>query len=204
MGLQGCVRRGSLLVVGGVLIGVAVADARSPVRRWDLGRGFTAIVTTSHRVPNGFRARRTLEIKRDGVVVRRFSSVNDGLGVQVSSVPVGGVRELLMLDYQDGTGACGTYRLYAGPALRVAWGRGACADTAVARLNGDALIVWSAVLDTKTPWSGSSPHCCWRVWRRTELRWNGRSMRRDRMSLGPAPPPKYRDRLLPGALPPAP
>jgi hypothetical protein len=206
MGLR--VLGGGLLAIfafaGGSAWTVSSAQSQSDGRQWDLGRGFTAVATTENRVRGGMTARRTLEIRHDGELLRRFTSNDEGLGVQVGAVRFRGVRELLALDYQDGTGACGTYRLYGGPRLREIWVRSACADTRVARLRGDVLIVWSAVLRTKTRASGGSPHCCWRVWRHRAMQWNGREMRVVRSGFGSAPAPSYRERLLPGALPPAP
>jgi hypothetical protein len=199
--------RRAFLVICAAAAGAACAvasPANESVRRWDLGRGFTAVATTKDRAPGGDLARRALEIRHSGVLVRRFASQDEGLGVQVGDTPVAGVRELLVLDYQDGSGACGTYRMYGGPSLREVWVRAACADTRLARLHADALDVWSAVLTSKTHASGSSPHCCWRVWGHEVLRWNGRKMRVVRRELGSAPAPSYQERLLPGALPPAP
>jgi hypothetical protein len=170
-------------------------------RSWDLGRGFRAVASEGRRVAGGPIARRTLEIRRGGELLQQFRSTDAGLGVQVADVTGDGIRDVLALDYQDGSGGCGIYRLYGGPRFRELWVRFECADIGVVRLQARALVLWAAVLSSKTRASGGSPHCCWRTWRRTQWRWRGGHLQRARSWLGPPPPPSYQVRLLPGTFP---
>jgi hypothetical protein len=169
--------------------------------RWDLGHGFTAVVLEKERVVGGFTARRSVEIRRRGRLLQRFSSRDEGLGVQVADLTGDGVRDVLTLDYQGGTGVCGTYRLYGGRRFRELWVRAECADIGIVKLAGGALVLWNAVLASKTRDSNGSPHCCWRTWRRTVWRWDGGRLRVGQSSLAPPPSASYRGRVLPGTFP---
>jgi hypothetical protein len=185
-----------------IALAVLLAVGHVSGRSWDLGRGFGAVAFEGQRVAGGPIARRTLEIRRGRRLLQRFSSTDEGLGIQVADITGDGVRDVLALNYGDGSGACGVYRLYGGPRLRELWIRFECADSGVVRLQARALVLWAAVLSSKTRASGGSPHCCWRIWRRTEWRWQGGHLRRWRTWLGPPPPPGYQVRLLPGTFPP--
>jgi hypothetical protein len=169
---------------------------------WDLGSGFTAVASAKNHIAGEVRVRRTLEIRRHGLLLRRLSSTNEGLGVQVADITGDGVRDVLTFDYQGGTGVCGTYRLYGGLRFRELWVRAACADSGFVKLANRTLVLSKAVLASKTRASNGSPHCCWRTWRRTTWRWDGNRLRLARSWLGPPPPPSYQERVLPGTFSP--
>ena len=183
-----------------LLFAAALAAPASGERLWHLGHDFDAVAFEHDRAPGGFTARRTLEIRRRGRLVLRFRAVDEGLGVQVADVTRDGTRDVLVLSYQDGTGACGSYRLYAGPQFREVWIRSMCADTGIARLSHGTLIASTAILSSKTRASGGSPHCCWARWRRTTWVWTNGRLRRRASAVAPAPPARYTSRLLPGTF----
>jgi hypothetical protein len=178
-----------------------VVPQQAPSRReLPLGHGFTAVAFTRNRVPGGAVAIRTLEIRRGGKLLKRFRSrYDEGLGIQAVDITGDGVHDLLVLNYRDGSGACGTYRLYAGPEFRELWVRSECADTGVVRIVHGDLIAWTAVLTSKTASSGTYPHCCWRIWRKTSWRWAEGRLRIAATRLT-QPPTSWQERLLPGAL----
>ncbi|HEY3922665.1 MAG TPA: hypothetical protein VGL76_11215 [Gaiellaceae bacterium] len=171
-----------------------------PQREWRLGGGFTAVAFTRDEFAGGFVATRTLEIRRSGKALVRFSSRDEGLGVQAADVTGDGVRDLLVLNYQDGSAACGGYRLYGGPDFHELWVRHECADTGVVRILHGDLIAWTAVLSSKTAASGTYPHCCWRSWRQTTWQWQDGRLRATSNKPAHQPLPSYQDRLLPGTL----
>jgi hypothetical protein len=171
-------------------------------RRWSLGGGFTATVYAPERGPYFPAVKRTLLIQRGGHVVRRFSRENEGLGVQVAEVTGDQVKDVLVLDYWDGSAACGEYTLFAGPRLEAVWHRRDCADWGITRLSHGALITWRAVWSSQTKATRGGIHCCWSIWRRTRWQWRAGRLVRGRSTLGPPPPSAWRVNLLPGTSPP--
>jgi hypothetical protein len=115
------------------------------IRRWALGGGFTAAVYAPQRAPNFPAVKRTLLIQKRGQLVGRFSRENEGLGVQVAEMTGDGVKDVLVLDYWGGSGACGRYTLFAGPRLEAVWRQQDCADWGISRLTRGALVTWRAV-----------------------------------------------------------
>jgi hypothetical protein len=192
------------MVAVAVALAVAVAAGSSSELdvRWGLGSGFIAVASAEHHLAGDVRVRRTLEIRRHGVLLRRLGSTGDGLGVQVADITGDGVRDVLAFDYQGGTGVCGTYRLYGGPRFRELWVRAECADSGFVKLANRTLVLSKAVLASKTSVSNGSPHCCWRTWRRTAWRWDGGRLRQARSWLGSPPRPGYQERVLPGTFSP--
>jgi len=134
-------------------------------------------------------------------MVRRFSREDEGLGVQVADVTGDGIKDVLVLDYWDGSGACGKYWLFAGPRFGAAWHRQDCADTGIARLLRGELVTWRAVASSQTAATRGGIHCCWSIWRRTRWQWHAGKIVRGRSTLGPPPPASWLVRLLPGTFP---
>src|SRR5438034_11202936 len=97
-------------------MGLVLASATSQgVRRWTLGGGCTARVYVPQLESGSRQAQRMLIIRKGGKAVRRFVRQDEGLGVQVADVTGDGVKDVLVLDYQGGSGGCGIYRLFGGP-----------------------------------------------------------------------------------------
>jgi hypothetical protein len=186
-----------------VAVGAVAAHGASMERThtWQLGRGFSATIDVSMRMPGGPFARRTLVVRRRGRALIRFSRDDAGMGRQFADITGDGVKDVLVLDYGDGSGGCGIYRLYGGARFHELWVRLACADVAITRLLGGALVAWKAVYSSQTAATRGQIHCCWSIWRRTEWRWRGGRLVRVRSSLGAPPPLRWRDRLLPGTYP---
>jgi hypothetical protein len=115
--------------------------------------------------------------------------------VQVEDVTGDGVKDVLTLDYQDGSAGCGTYRLFGGSRFRELWVKYFCGDWGAARLVDGALVEWRAVDASKTKASRDYIHCCWAVWTRATLRWRDGTMRIT-SSNGPPPPGRWRERPL--------
>lgn len=185
----------TLLLAVVLLLGSHIGQ---PQRHWQLGGGFSAVAFTGRRFPGGEVAIRTLEILHDRTVVARFRSRDEGLGVQAADITGDGIRSLLVLNYQDGSGGCGTYRLYGGPSVHEAWVRRECADTGIVRILHGNLVAWTAVPSSKTPASGNYQHCCWRHWRQTSWQWQNGRLEATSTKPAPAPPESYQVRLLPG------
>lgn len=169
-------------------------------RSWDLGKGFTATVLKPPREPGNPSARRSLVVKSGTHVVRRFVRRNEGLGVQVADISGDGVKDILVLDYWDGSGACGEYRLFVGPRFRSVWRKQDCADTGIARFLSGFLVTWTVVGSSKTQASRGDIHCCWSRWRRTAWTFRSGHVVRVRSSVGPPPPERWRIALLPGTF----
>jgi hypothetical protein len=121
--------------------------------------------------------------------------------VQVADVTGDGVKDVLVLDYWDGSGACGEYSFFASTGFSRIWRNQECADTGIARLFQGALVTWTAVGSSKTTASGAGIHCCWSKWRRTEWRLDRGRLVRTRSSIGRPPPARWRVDLLPGTNP---
>jgi hypothetical protein len=160
-----------------------------------LGHGYTATVRVVH-VVSGSDAYRTLVIRHGATTVLRFEDRDTALKLQAVDISGDGVKDVLALDYTDGSGGCGSYRLYGGSPFRELWVREMCADTGMARIDGGALVAWTAVDSSKDPASHDAIHCCWTVWRRTEWRWRDDRLARARTTTGPAPPDAWRERPL--------
>lgn len=201
--LISAVRKGFCFItaIAAAIVPLTSFASSQEVRRWTLGGGFTAAAYAPQRVPTFPAAKRTLFIQRRGRLVRRFSRENEGLGVQVAEVTGDRVKDVLVLDYWDGSGACGEYTLLAGPRLEAVWRRRDCADVGIARLSRGALVTWRAVASSKTRASGRGIHCCWSIWRRTRWEWRADRLVRGRSSLGPSPSAAWRVNLLPGTFP---
>jgi hypothetical protein len=198
--MQGRVALALLGVFGSLAPCSVVAVSPKPLS-WQLGRGFTATVYASARVPGSSIAERTLLIQRRGRTWRRFSRQDEGLGVEVGDISGDGVKDVLVLDFQGGSGACGVYRLFGGPWFGELWRRSDCADTGIVRLAGGALVAWRAVLSSQTSATRGQIHCCWAAWRRTEWRWRAGKLVRVRSSIGRPPPARWRKTLLPDTYP---
>jgi hypothetical protein len=176
-----------------------VAVGRSQqLRRWKLGGGFVATIYAPQADPGSPVAQRTLVIEKQGRTIRRFSRDHEGLGAQVAEVTGDQIKDVLVLDYWDGSGACGEYRLFGGPQLAMVWRRYECADTGIARLWRGSLTTWVAVASSKTAASRGGIHCCWSVWRRTMWQWHSGKLVRGTSVLGPPPRTSWLVRLLPG------
>jgi hypothetical protein len=180
----------------------ASATAAQEHQSWRLGGGFTATVYVGATNPGSTSdAQRTLKIHRRGRTIRRFNRRGEGLGIQMVDITRDAVKDVLVLDYQGGSGACGIYRLFGGSGFGELWVRPACADWAIVRLSGRALIAWTALNSSKTAASKGNIHCCWTKWRRTEWRWRRGKLARSGSTLGSPPPSQWRQRLLPGTFP---
>jgi hypothetical protein len=187
--------RALLLAFAAVVLLPARSSARLP--SWNLGHGYSAAVSVRGAEDAGMR--RVLAVSHGGAVVRRFSRADEGLGVQVADVSGDGVKDVLVLDYWDGSGACGEYSFFASPSFARVWHMQQCADIAITRLVGSALVTWTVVGSSKTKASGTYIHCCWTKWRRTEWRVRHGRLVRARFVVGPPPPERWRVHLLPGA-----
>ena len=191
----------AVLVAAGAYVPASAATCPTATT-WPLGRGFTATRYVGAAYPGSTIARRTLVIRERGRVLRRFSRQDDGLGMQFTDITADRVKDILVLDYWDGSGGCGAYTLFGGSRFKVLWRRATwCADTEIARFVGSALVTWSAVLSSQTAATRGGIHCCWATWRRTEWRWRRGRLLRARSTLGPPPPLRWRVRLLPGTYP---
>ena len=137
--------------------------------RWQLGGGYAAIV---FRQGDNLR---TFEIRRNGTVVAHIRRIDDAMRVVTRDVTGDGIRDVLVENYVGGSGGCGTWRLYGGPALRELWVQSGCADFKRVLLARDGLHAWRGVDSAKT---GTSPHCCWHLWRETTWRWSGGRLER--------------------------
>lgn len=160
-----------------VAVAAIAAPGASPAENYvaathavDLGRGYTAHVIVRDRLPGSAIATRTLILRRGATVLQRFTSQDDALPLTAVDVTGDGVRDVLAWNYTDGSGGCGSYRLYAGPRLRVEYVHRECLDTFVARLTPRGLITWRAIGSSK---SGENIHCCYSRWSKTTLRWIG-------------------------------
>jgi hypothetical protein len=182
---------------------LVLGSAAAPVPRldgaWNLGRGYKVVVYETGRFPGSTYAHRTLTIRHRGRVVRSSRYLDEGLGVLTQDITGDGVRDVLALDYQDGSGGCGTYHVYGGPHFGKLWTHTACIDTGFARMLDHALVTWFAVPSSKTRDSRSSVHCCWRLWRRSEWRWQNGGLRLASRSVGGLP--HLRPLLPPGSIP---
>jgi hypothetical protein len=191
-------RVGVLSMVVAAVVPVVSPGSSQEIRRWNLGSGFVATIYAPQRDPGDPEARRTLVIQKQGHTIRRFSRQDEGLGAQVGEATGDQIKDVLVLDYYDGSGGCGEYRLFGGPQLAMIWRRFDCADTGIARLWRGALTTWVAVGSSKTAASKGGIHCCWSVWRRTQWRWHSGRLVRGSSVLGPPPSASWRVRLLPG------
>ena len=171
--------------------------------RVSLGNAFAAVVYEQPIVGRPFSSR-TLEIRRHGVRVQRFRAVSDALGLLAADITGDGIRDVLSLKYVDGSGGCGTYRLYGGPRLKELWVQQACADDKFVTLEHGALVSWTAVPSSQTRATRGAIHCCWRIWRRTVWRWTGTEIEVRSRTVGPAPHWNHPHvRLFPPLPPPA-
>jgi hypothetical protein len=136
----------------------------------NLGHGYTATV---HR---GAQARsygypQTLELFRGRVVLRHYFGYGEDIYVHAVDITGDGVRDVLAENYKDGSGGCGTFRLYAGARLREVYVREGCGDTFSAVLTAAGLTTWRAVYSSKDPKTDGYIHCCWLRWLRTTRSW---------------------------------
>jgi hypothetical protein len=137
----------------------------------DLGRGYTAQVVARDRWEGSTIATRTLTLRHGRVVLRRFTYQDDALRLRAMDITGDGIRDVLAWNYTDGSGGCGSYRLYAGPRLREVYVHWDCLDTFAARLTPHGLVTWRAISKSKDPKSGTYIHCCWLRWLRTTREW---------------------------------
>jgi hypothetical protein len=137
----------------------------------DLGRGYTAQVSARDRWEGSTMATRTLTLRHGRVVLQRFTYVDAALRLTALDVTGDGVRDVLAWNYTDGSGGCGSYRLYAGRRLREVYVHRDCLDNFVARLTPHGLVSWRAIAGSKDPKSGTYIHCCWLRWLETTRGW---------------------------------
>jgi hypothetical protein len=133
-----------------------------------LGHGYSAQVVARDRLEGSTIAIRTLTLRRGGTVLQRFTFQDDALPLAAIDITGDGVRDVLAWNYTDGSGGCGSYRLYAGRRLREVYVRRDCLDTFTARLTREGLITWRAIGSSKM---SQSIHCCYLRWLRTTRRW---------------------------------
>ena len=159
--------------------------------RWQLGHGYSAVVYEQGRIPGSTEAHRSFEILHDGRVVIRLRRFDDQMRVTPRDFTGHGVKEVLVLDYTDGSGGCGTWRLYGGRRLRELWVQWGCADWKRVRLEADGLHAWDAIGTSKTKASGTYIHCCWSRWRETRWGWSGTFVRTRVTVVTNPPQPQY-------------
>jgi len=172
-----------------VAVVVAVAPPHGSMLdgHWTLGHGYEA--RRYYRIPHPPERggdRWTFEIVRDGRLVQRWHVVNQNMLIELKDVTGDGIRDVLVLNYIDGSGGCGGYRFYAGPRLRPLWRlRNECEDTTRVRLRPHGIDSWNAVESSHYT---SSIHCCYHRWTHREWRWKEGRLRLARRTITTHPP----------------
>ena len=108
------------------------------------------------------------------------------MDVDTADLTGDGRDDFLVFEDMDGSGGCGLYRVYRAAAASATeiWRRHACTDWKSTFLQGHVLVTEDGVGQTAA--SKGQIHCCPRLIRRTEYRWNGSRLTRLRSVMRPA------------------